>query len=1180
MKTYIKVIVALTIGLICGAIIYLQDSGSGKNFEPITISLDCANAKSGIQFYYTTGADQQFNNEQVVNTGEITDEKHLEIPLEIESLNKLKIGFGKAPGVVTLKNITIAGDKAVRIKDFNNADKNDIDEFYWNGDTVYVNSSKENPFISFQKPFNIGAKATGNNAQLKGYEKAAVVFCLTALIAFLALFLMQRNAKWKQAIAAVAVGLICGIVTYARNSGPENNLEPITISLDCSNAKDGVKFYYTTEEGQDFSSSQVVGTGEITDEEHLEFPIEAKSLHKLKLSLGKMPGVVTLKNITITGDRVVKISDFNNTEKNDIEEFYWNVDTVYVRSAKENAYVAFQTPFNIGAKASNSNIKVYVKTAIAFCLGALIVLLAFFMLQRTAKKKNTDVDTLLKELWESIVASFKSGLNFLKVYIKEVAALAIGLACAIGLYVHYSASEEEMDPISISFDSSSIVGGVQIFYTTEDGQEFSSSRMVSANNVHGESHLEFLISEKALQKMRIDLGSCPGVFKIENFTIKGDKTVRITNFDNTEQHQIDEYYWNENKVFIKSLEDDPYIIFQTPFNVKAESNHTRTIIKSMIAFFAISLIIYLIVCTVVRLISKDSSSFKRVYVISMVLIAGIISCVVAKALSEKVGSYYQKQISLKADVKAQTPFYLSYFYTTTPAEEFSDDKRLDVLINPGDNATSIQMPTSHLEKLRVDFGTNPGAVEFKNFTIQGSDNIVVSSDDYNNSTKNEFEECNIVNDGVVTKSVGQDPFIAFNRDFNINGTKCINIDKVIFATILLTIFALLSLLVKMTSKYVEGKNAEDLILVIIFIATCIAPTFFLTDKTISESEKRTLAEFPIVSDSVGFNSSFSTQFDSWYSDHFAKRDEIVGLNNAIFLCEGDAQNDDVIEGKDGWLFYKSDKSIENFTNTPLITDEELPLIKAYLQTINNWCNAHGKKFYFLICPNKATIYGENMKHIKKLQGDENSDAMRVINYLKGSEIKAVFSKDEIMKHKNDGQLLYFKQDTHHSEIGAYYSYKAVMDLISKDFPITATPLSSIPKTLYKDVDDCDLKKMMPGAIKDDTCLYQHLAIDKTKMVGGGDLVSFSMTNPEAAGKLYLLGDSFSSALQMLFATNFNIVNANRIHQYWFPDEEIDKLETSSDVVVLEVVQRHLHLLSHQKVSPKMQPFAPQAAPAK
>ena len=972
--------------------------------------------------------------------------------------------------------------------------------------------------------------------------------------------------KYIKQIIALALGVVLGFLSFVILSRNDNEIKPITISFNSTSTKEGIQFFYTTDSTQEFSNDQTLSTGKI-EEGKIELQLNARTLHKLRMDFGSNPGEIAVKGLTLTGDRTVKIENFEKTRQNDIENISWEGDKVQIKSSKEDPYIEFQTPFNLDAKVIHT--RSYILSFVFFIISALIIYLIIRQIKEFNPKKA------FIGFVQGIASLISSVTSIAKTYAKEAIALTIGAVCGIAVYIQEYDSEEKTAPIVVSFDSSSILGGVQIYYTTDSTQTFNDNQVVTSSVVTGDKRLEFLLNVKSLHKLRMDLGSFPGVLTIKNITIAGDKTVKITNFDNTTINQIQEIFWNGDEVQIRSLEPDPYVIFETPFNIKAKTEHTNLAIKALTTSFIAALIIYILICIILRLAAKKDLDFKLAYMTCMFIFAGIVASITAKVISEKIGSTSTKSLSITAKLKTQNAFDLSFFYTARPGEEFKADCMTSVPLVAGENEINVAIPTTHMEKLRVDFGSNPGEVKLESLTVHGSEDIELKGEEFATSLANELESIAIKDGSLLVKSSQEDPWIVFSKTFNLTGEKSTSINKVIFITLFFILLLFFSFGVKMSGKHVEGKKTEDVALVIVFVTLCIVPSFLLTDKKISESEKRNLAEFPAISDSTGFNSSFSSQFDTWYNDHFAKRDEIVSINNAIFQNKGYAQNESVIEGEEGWLFYKLHNSIETYSNLPLINEYDLGAIKNYLLTINNWCNAHGKKFYFLVCPNKTTIYGEKVRHIKKFQDDENSDVTRLLKYLEGSGIKVVFSKDELMKHKNDGNLLFRKHDTHYSEMGAYYTYKAMMDVISKDFPVEATPLSTISMIDYKDVNGCDLKQLMPGAIEDDTTTYKHFNIVRGGKSETGPRYQYTSTDPQKVGNLYILGDSFSIILQYLFGTNFHSVNVNRVDQYFFTDVELDKIEAESDIVILEVIERHLSLLARQKIESKMQPFNPQ-----
>lgn len=762
----------------------------------------------------------------------------------------------------------------------------------------------------------------------------------------------------------------------------------------------------------------------------------------------------------------------------------------------------------------------------------------------------------------------------MKKHIREITALLFGFICAVYAFNLRTDSDKTTEPIVISLNYFSRIetAGVSIRYTTETQEELSDNKKVCSERLFGSNDLEFRISEENLCKLEMSFDSFPGPFFVKDITITGEETVKINNFENATINDIDDIKWEGTKANMRSDQAHPSILFNTPLNIHAKSNYAKLYAKLLTVFFLSSLIFYLIICLANTLFKKGTYN-GNIYTTCVVLFSGVVASYAAARIAEKVGSCYEDSISISAKVQAQKDTQLSIFYTTNEEDGVESAHKQTVKLTEGTNEFTQTLSTKYLNKLRLVFENAPGNISLEQLTLKG-ESVQHLNDEFSFTNCSEADSLQVSGERLVLKSSAGNPHISFQKEFNLKGKTNKNINAVVFLSLFIAILALLTIVLRSASKSVESAKAEDIALVFFFLLICAAPSWFLTDKTVSETEKRMLAEFPKASNLKGLNSSYSQEFESWYSDHFAGREQIVDAYNKLIQTKGDAQSVSVIEGKDGWYFYKQDNNIENFSNYPVISNEELILIKDYLTTINNWCNAHGKKFYVLVCPNKATIYGTEVKHIKKLQDDTNSDAMRVLNTLKNTDIKVVFSKDELLRHKDDGELLFRKQDTHHSDIGAYYSYKAAMDLIGKDFSLKAKPLNEIPTANIKETKNCDLRQLMPGAMPDDTCTYKHLLTQSPFIVETDRVSTAKITNKKGKHSLYLLADSYSHLLQHFFAMDFAEVEVNRAHQYWFTNEELQKIETNADVVVLEIVERHLSALSRQNICTKMQAFKP------
>ncbi len=118
---------------------------------------------------------------------------------------------------------------------------------------------------------------------------------------------------------------------------------------------------------------------------------------------------------------------------------------------------------------------------------------------------------------------------------------------------------------------------------------------------------------------------------------------------------------------------------------------------------------------------------------------------------------------------------------------------------------------------------------------------------------------------------------------------------------------------KITPKALQKEPSEQpllkgfvcFLIVVIFCATLFGLFFtslFDTDKTVSESENRTLAACPRPSVKTVFDGSFMTDFETYYADTFPYREDFLSVHQKLSaVLSGVRGSDDVV------LVGKSDK---------------------------------------------------------------------------------------------------------------------------------------------------------------------------------------------------------------------------------------------------------------------------------
>lgn len=353
-----------------------------------------------------------------------------------------------------------------------------------------------------------------------------------------------------------------------------------------------------------------------------------------------------------------------------------------------------------------------------------------------------------------------------------------------------------------------------------------------------------------------------------------------------------------------------------------------------------------------------------------------------------------------------------------------------------------------------------------------------------------------------------------------------------------------------TSKH---QSRLDIIFLNIFFIFLFIPMSHINQDEISIQENRTLAKWqPLINQNGKINYDFGKNFNEWFNDRFYLRNLLIALSDYKLYFAKNWQTKDVIKGKDGWLFLGWKKSINNYSNNFLYTNEELSKMTDSLISINNYCKKHNKKFYFFIAPDKSSIYGEfyNSRIKKK---SSQSKTKQLIEYINATtDIKIIYPQERLLSEKDKNKsLLYYKQDTHWTMLGAYYGYLELMNAVKKDF-------SNIE--LYKPLDskiehhNGDLHNMTPKILRtDDNSDYIVPNVKMNDICNEERQTRGQVICNNINGKynLLMLRDSFAKFLIPYFAYTFQ----NSKYVWGTNISPIDM--QNADVIILEIVEREV-----------------------
>lgn len=184
----------------------------------------------------------------------------------------------------------------------------------------------------------------------------------------------------------------------------------------------------------------------------------------------------------------------------------------------------------------------------------------------------------------------------------------------------------------------------------------------------------------------------------------------------------------------------------------------------------------------------------------------------------------------------------------------------------------------------------------------------------------------------------------------------------------------------------------------------------------SELENRKLSQMPILSLKSYIDTSFSSDYEKYINDQFFLRDNWIDLKSRIEYLLGKRENNDIIFGKENYLFKK-------FTT---FNDE---MLENNLNSIITFTNNYNKEVDFFIIPNSYAVYDELIPRYLPLV-DQLSLINSINSYLSlksNDHINTINVAEELLKNKDD--YIYYKTDHHWTSYGAYLAYLTYMDYL-------------------------------------------------------------------------------------------------------------------------------------------------------
>ncbi len=347
------------------------------------------------------------------------------------------------------------------------------------------------------------------------------------------------------------------------------------------------------------------------------------------------------------------------------------------------------------------------------------------------------------------------------------------------------------------------------------------------------------------------------------------------------------------------------------------------------------------------------------------------------------------------------------------------------------------------------------------------------------------------------------------------------------------------------------KKALSIAFITLFFAMCAVPLIGRIFGYVNvNSEKRALAEAPAVFNEGGFNEGFTREFDDYFTDNFAFRPNLVTMY--AYMNEGllkESISDQVIIGKDGWLFFEP--TLDDYLKVNTLSENDIYRLTKTLDLQRRWLEGRGVAFLFTAAPNKASLYGQYMPDRLKPIGSMSNVEM-LYQQLQNTPVNYIDLHSELRGRE---EQLYHKLDTHWNGTGALIAYNVILGSVKELIPEFEFDSHKGALPVVERTWEGDLSAMLyPAAgMLDEQADY---AIEKefTTKRPMKSLEDITIQTKSEYGKLRLLmfRDSFANALIPILSNEFASVTYSRAVPY-----DYRLMDEGADVVIMEIAERNI-----------------------
>ncbi len=317
------------------------------------------------------------------------------------------------------------------------------------------------------------------------------------------------------------------------------------------------------------------------------------------------------------------------------------------------------------------------------------------------------------------------------------------------------------------------------------------------------------------------------------------------------------------------------------------------------------------------------------------------------------------------------------------------------------------------------------------------------------------------------------------------------------------------------------------------------------------TENKELARFPRLRSDGTWNVRYLSQLGDYFEDHFAFRQELVAANALIRgRLLGVSASDQVLVGKDGWLYYTG--TLDDYLGRNQMSEKGLANAVHNIGLMQQYVEDRGSRFLITIAPNKNSVYDSYMPSNYLRSGENNHTRLTPLLKQAGIHYADLY---EIFEESDE--CLYLQGDSHWNNKGALLVCRKLLDGLDREYDGSAYDSWEVRKEHTG-----DLAEMLysVAAKPEDNVYYDRIPIYAyVNDVEDTEEDWIETINPNGQGRLLMFRDSFGNSMLPILANEFEYGYFSRLVPYNLGN--LDKYHL--EYVVVERVERRLSFFAEQ-----------------